>query len=319
MKGLLHKTAILAERVWDLVRPARKPTSPYIDPFIGYAAPQGIHLRGRVLNGKPVADLPADSSAWSNLRNMIARFVTHELPDMEVAVDGATTRTGEEGYFSLDLPLPADRRAAFEANLPGHDARVELPVVIPHRDAKFGIISDIDDTLISTQAWSLARNIFNTMTGNAASRQVFPDAVAFLEHLHAGVNPVFYVSSSPWNLHAFLLEIFRRNNLIEGPLFLRDLGISEDKFIKGTHGAHKGEMIGKILEANPGLDFVLMGDTGQHDPEVYHAAIKRYPDRFKNAWFRIAGRSLEEEDRRWMEKIRELGVEAKAVEAFPGQ
>ena len=317
MKNLLHKTALSAERLWESARSERQPSTPYIDPFIGYATPAGVHMRGRVLNGKPVADLPADSSIWSNLLNMMARFVTRELPNMEVDVGGTVTLSDEEGYFSLDLPSPPAGTAEIEARLPGHDARVMLPLVTPHAAARFGVISDIDDTLIRTEAWSLPRNIWNTLTGNAASRQVFPDAVAFLEELHGGVNPVFYVSSSPWNLHGLLLEIFRRNGLIPGPLFLRDLGISEDKFIKGTHGAHKGAMIDKVLEANPKLDFVLLGDTGQHDPQVYHSAIERHPSRFTSAWFRAAGRSLDAEDRHWIDKIRALGVQAQAMEAFP--
>ncbi|MEO4040372.1 phosphatase domain-containing protein [Hoeflea sp. CAU 1731] len=316
MKRFLLKNAIRGERIWDRLKPSGKFDSPYIDPFIGYASPEGLHVRGRVLNGSPVADLPADSSRWSNFRNMIARFITREIPDIELVVEGLSTTTDEEGYFAIDLPVGDRERKAVEAHLPGHEASASLPVVIPGVNARFGIISDIDDTLIRTQAWSLRRNIYNTLTGNVASRQIFPDSVAFLQALHNGVNPVFYISSSPWNLHAFLVEIFSRNDLIRGPLFLRDLGISEDKFIKGSHGEHKGSMIDKVLEANPSLQFVLIGDTGQHDPEIYHAAVARHPDRFLAAWFRVAGREVDARDRQWIEKIRGLCVEAHATEAF---
>ncbi len=316
MKRFLLKNAIRGERIWDSLKPSGKTDSPYIDPFIGYASPEGLHVRGRVLNGSPVADLPADSSRWSNFRNMIARFITREIPDIEVVVDGLSTTTDEEGYFAIDVPAGNDEKTVVEARLPGHEASASLPVVIPDEKARFGMISDIDDTLIRTDAWSLKRNIYNTLTGNVESRQVFPDSVAFLQALHDGVNPVFYISSSPWNLHAFLVEIFRRNDLIHGPLFLRDLGISEDKFIKGSHGEHKGNMIDKVLEANPSLQFVLIGDTGQHDPEIYHAAVARHPDRFLATWFRVAGREVDARDHRWIEEIRSLGVEAHATDEF---
>jgi len=113
------------------------------------------------------------------------------------------------------------------------DSRADLTTLLPAPNAEFGIISDIDDTLIKTEAWSLSRNLWNSLTGNAHSRYVFPDAIELIQTLHKQINPVFYVSSSPWNLHGFLTEIFDRAGLVRGPKFLRILGISESKFITG--------------------------------------------------------------------------------------
>lgn len=317
MKRLLHSGAIFAEKVWDRRPGRRTPASPYIDPFIGYSAPDHIVARGRVLDGKPVADdVPADSSLWSNFRNMVARFLTRELPAVEVRVGSVTALTDEEGYFSVELPRPAAGLSQVEARLTAFNREVLLPVIETHPDARRGVISDIDDTLIRTDAWSVWRNIYTTLTGNVATRHVFPDSVALVRRLHAGVNPVFYVSSSPWNLHAFLVRLLDRDGLVRGPLFLRDLGISETQFIKGTHGDHKGQMIDKILSANPALSFVLIGDTGQHDPEIYHAAIQRHSGRFTKAYFRIPGQGLDPDDHTWIGRIRELGVDAEAVTDF---
>ncbi|MEJ8570849.1 phosphatase domain-containing protein [Microbaculum marinum] len=317
LKRILHRGAVLAESAWDR-RPFRRETSsPYIDPFIGYSAPDHIVARGRVLDGKPVAENVApDSSLWSNFRNMIKRFITHEVPGVEIRIGNVRDVADEEGYFHIDLPRPADGAVSVEASLTGYDCKVLLPIIVTDPAARFGIISDIDDTLIRTDAWSLWRNLFNTLTGNVASRQVFPDAKTLLERLHAGVNPVFYVSSSPWNLHAFLVRVFERNGLVPGPLFLRDLGISRTKFIKGSHGEHKGKMIDKILAANPDLSFVLIGDTGQHDPEVYHAAIERHPGRFTEAWFRIPREGLAPRYREWIERIRDAGIATHATTDF---
>ncbi|OAN79450.1 hypothetical protein A8B78_12020 [Jannaschia sp. EhC01] len=63
-------------------------------------------------------------------------------------------------------------------------------------------------------------------------------------------------------------------------MFLRDLGISEAQFISGTHGSHKTQAIEAILTANPDLKFVLVGDIGQHDPQIYADIVARHPDRF---------------------------------------
>lgn len=310
MKDILHKTAIKAENLWDsLPFGDQAVKSAYIDPFIGYSTPQGIRVRGRVLDGKPSVEPEKPGSAWENIRQMAQRFITNEISGAEVVIAGKGTKSDEEGYFAIDLPELADGASSVSARLPEHGVEVPLPVILTNPVARFGTISDIDDTLIETEAFSLARNIFNTMTGDAASRVVFDDSKSLLTLLSdGGVNPVFYVSSSPWNLHSFLIELFRRNNVVAGPLFLRDLGIDEDKFIKGTHGSHKLSMIDTILEANPGLAFYLIGDTGQHDPGVYLSAIEKYPGRFKAALFRIPDKGLDPEDEDSITKIEAAGI-----------
>lgn len=146
------------------------------------------------------------------------------------------------------------------------------------------------------------------MTGNAQSRHVYPDAVQLISNLHAGVNPVYYVSSSPWNIHGFLTEIFDRAGLVRGPKFLRDLGISDTKFITGTHGNHKGDAIDAILEANPDLSFILLGDTGQHDAHIYHDAILRHPNRIQKIILRAPQPNLSKSNQTWVDKIRDTNT-----------
>ena len=85
--------------------------------------------------------------------------------------------------------------------------------------------------------------------------------------------------------------------------FLRDLGISETQFITGTHGDHKGDAVDRILAANPDLSFVLIGDTGQHDAEIYGAAAKRHPGRIKAILLREPGPGPDDKARAAMEKI----------------
>ena len=118
-------------------------------------------------------------------------------------------------------------------------------VLVPRPDARFGVISDIDDTVMHTGAWSLTRNLWTTLTGDEDSRIVFADAVALLAQLaEGGRNPVYWVSSSPWNLYGFLTSVLFRAGLPEGPLFLRDWGIGPGRFPAGSHGTHKARSIG---------------------------------------------------------------------------
>ena len=90
-------------------------------------------------------------------------------------------------------------------------------------------------------------------------------------------------------------------------MFLRDYGISETQLITGTHGDHKGAAIDVILAAHPDLPFVLIGDTGQHDPIVYADAAERNPGRIRQVILRSAG-GIGPEDAREVEHLKALGV-----------
>lgn len=239
---------------------------------------------------------------------MIALFLTDELEGVGIRHASVRTRSDEEGYFQLCLPRDAG---------PGwHDVTVEVeganesvpcPVLVPSPDARFMVISDIDDTVLQTGAYSLLRNLWTTFTGSTATRHVFNDAVTLMSLLSEDArNPVYYVSSSPWNLHEFLTEIFDQAGLQRGPMFLRDLGLSETKFITSGHGSHKGDSIDILLASNPELPAILIGDTGQKDAEIYADAIARHPGRILAVVLRAArpGRTAVEE----CEALDESGV-----------
>ena len=122
-----------------------------------------------------------------------------------------------------------------------------------------------------------------TRTSTAAARlprTPFAGAPELYRDLAAGINPVFYVSSSPWNLYSFLQGFLRHRDFPPGPVLLRDLlGNAEGR-------ARKHERIDLVLALNPGLPFVLLGDSGEHDPEIYAEMVKAHPDRFLAVYIR---------------------------------
>ncbi|CAN0581096.1 unnamed protein product, partial [Ectocarpus sp. 12 AP-2014] len=193
-------------------------------------------------------------------------------------------------------------------DLPDHDVQTSARVVVPSQQASIGVISDIDDTVMKTGAHNLALNLWTTATTFLSDREVFQDTAQLLKQLHDGTNPVFYVSSSPWNLHSYLTSVFTTHDVPKGPLFLRDMGLSATKFVTESHGSHKGDAIDTILAANPTLDFVLIGDSGQHDAVVYHDAIERHPGRIRQVILRTAGQ-IDEADRQAAEAIRASKVD----------
>ena len=259
--------------------------APMLQAYRGYAEPDHIVLLGRVLSAVRRDAPDPDQSRWTNFKEMASLFFTTEVADVPVVAEGRTASSNAEGYVTLKLPRSetATGWTSVEAQLSdAPETRTAMPALIPSRDARFGVISDIDDTMMMTGAQSLARNLWTTFTGNALTRRIFPDSKALMDRLsEAGRNPVFYVSSSPWNLHSFLDKVFARAGLVPGPMFLRDLGISDDSVVGASHRDHKGAAVETILAANPTLEFFLLGDTGQKDAQVYLDAVRRFPGRIR--------------------------------------
>lgn len=284
----LRRFGSAVERWWERLMPGRG-REPLLDPYRGFATPDHLVVRGRVLTALRRTRPEPEHSWWTNLRQMVSLFLTNEVAGVPVAAGaGVTARSDPEGYLWIEVPrgTPEPGWRTVDVEIAGRrESRRAFPVLVPDPAARLGVISDIDDTLMQTGAYSLARNLWTTFTGSALTRHIFPDAVELVRELHAGVNPIFYVSSSPWNLHHFLDRVFGRSGLVPGPMFLRDLGLS------GTpgHRGHKGAAIDRIFAANPGLRFVLAGDTGQKDAFVYRDAIARHPGRVLGVILREPG------------------------------
>nr|WP_274387470.1 App1 family protein [Salsipaludibacter albus] len=129
-----------------------------------------------------------------------------------------------------------------------------------------------------------------TATGSAVTRTPFPGVAGLYRALETGTGgprrPFFYVSSSPWNLYGFLTGFLRHRDIPLGPLLLRDLGIDETKFVKSSHGDHKLVRIREVLELHPTMPVVLVGDSGQHDPQIYAQVVAEHPGRVRAVWIR---------------------------------
>jgi phosphatidate phosphatase APP1 len=239
---------------------------------------------------------------------MLQRWLTHELPDVRVRARDAggvyETRSDAEGFFRIEMLAgspPVDERGWHEVELdlpdfPTPDGKPAVAkVLVPAEEAQFGVISDIDDTVIFTAATNIFRMAKTVLLGTAFSRLPFKGVAAFYRGLGEGtagkpVNPVFYVSSSPWNLYDVLRDLFEIRSIPSGPLMLQDFGIEPGKFITESHRVHKLRAIRGILETYPHLKFILVGDSGQKDPEIYRETVDLFPERILAVYIRDVSR-----------------------------
>lgn len=274
--------------------------------YRSYGTPERLYVKGRVLADKGITGAEENQTVWHNLWNMYKRFDSDEIPNavMEVHFDGKVQEivTDEEGYFTLNLqpqqPLVlkdiwhlVDIKIKSAPVTFSGEIKAQAEVLVPPPDAEYGIISDIDDTIVMTGATSMLATARNVFFNNARTRLPFAGVSAFYKALQLGRNgkrnnPFFYVSSSPWNTYDLLHDFLDLNEIPAGPILLRDLGLDADKFIKSDHLSHKFKEIENLLITYPQLNFVLVGDSGQQDPVIYEEVVKKYPGRILAIYIR---------------------------------
>jgi phosphatidate phosphatase APP1 len=242
------------------------------------------------------ASADADSR-WRNLIRFYKRLESDEVPGARLRAGKTQAVTDREGYFRLELKgsfRPGWNDVELELLHPAA-ARATARVLVPLKEARFGVISDIDDTVVTSNVTSKVRMIMTVALTNARTRKPFKGVAAFYRALHAGVNPVFYVSKSPWNLYAPIVEYLDVQGLPPGPVMLRDFGFRAEK-------EHKRKAIEEILTTYPKLKFVLSGDSGEQDPEIYADIVRRFPDRVRAIYIRSVNRKR-------VSEIQELALE----------
>ncbi len=275
-----------------------------IVPYRTYGTPYKIFVRGRVLEDKKITKAKDGDGMIDNLLNMYKRFESDEVSGAKLQLQLGnkyyTVITDKEGYFVFDIhpdePLITDALyhvltlTLIDAPIPFSPVTVDAEMMIPPADAEYGIISDIDDTIIQTGAVNMLAMGKTVLLGNARTRLPFAGVAEFYKALQLGRNgkrnnPFFYVSSSPWNMYDLLTDFMDFNDIPAGPVLLRDFGLNES-FISGDYMGHKFKTIAQILDTYPKLNFILAGDSGEQDPPIYYEVVKRYPGRIISIYIR---------------------------------
>ena len=270
-----------------------------------YGTQNRLFVKGRVLKDKGIRGATDKDTVLNNLVSMYKRFESDEIPHARLKIEfqgtPSFTTTDAEGYFIFHF-YTEDPLAW---NDMWHELEVELiespysfsegirktaHVLVPPADAEYGIISDIDDTVVKTTATNLLAMSRNTFFHNAHTRLPFAGVSEFYKSLQLGRNgkrnnPFFYVSSSPWNLYDLLIDFLDLNDIPEGPLLLRDFGLDAGEETSG-HMGHKFAAIENILLIYPHLNFVLIGDSGQEDPKIYREIVSAFPGRILAIYIR---------------------------------
>jgi phosphatidate phosphatase APP1 len=247
-------------------------------PYICYGGHGQVRVLGRVQLSSPDQG-PHDRRGVGGWR----RFFTLEQPDVEVQVriagSSTTVRSGEGGFidqhWQLDVP-PGTHEVTFVA-----EGRTSTSLVhVYDESARLGVVCDIDDTVMVTGLTNPLLAAWRTLTRASAGRESVPGTPELLRvfaEVHDGL-PMIYLSNGAWNMVGPVLRFLERNGYPDGTPLMTNWGVTSERLFRDGK-AHKRASLQQLAEELPDVRWVMVGDTGEHDPELYAAHVERSPDR----------------------------------------
>ena len=254
-------------------------------PYAGYGSSDQLRILGRVVltPANPRTDLlrAADKflsqRGWRNFMAVPVEHAKVTVTTMDSAIEIEANRGGyidvriknpglEPGLHHLDLRTPASKV-------------VKAPVQVVDDETTFGLISDIDDTVISTWLPRPLIAAWNSFMVTEQAREPVPGMARLYQQLlsdHPGA-PIIYVSTGAWNTYPFLQRFLKRHGLPIGTMLLTDWGPTNTGWFRSGPD-HKRIALRELARDLPQIKWVMFGDDGQHDPSLYNEFATLQPE-----------------------------------------
>ena len=245
-----------------------------IIPFTGYGTSEQLRVLARVVL-RPSQDLGIVQAAnallwrrgWRNFMNAakVGAKVTVVIGDTHIPV---TADRG--GYIDVRIVNPGLGPGWHDVQLVTGDASATARVQVIGDDVTFGIVSDIDDTILSTWLPRLFIAAWNSLILTEQARQAVPGMARMYQRLLADNpgSPIIYVSTGAWNTYPMISRFIARHGIPAGAMLLTDWGPTNTGWFRSGVD-HKRRCLRELARDLPNIAWLLVGDDGQHDPDLY--------------------------------------------------
>lgn len=283
--------AAVAEDGWNralggvLTRAGWRPT---VVGYAGYGGADFLRVLARVvLAPPPDPDRPPTAEAAVRERRGWRNFLTAEALGVDVTISVAghafATTTDRSGNVDARLPNPGLGPGWHRVELVAAGSEPGgADVLVVAEDQEFGIVSDIDDTVIRTWLPRPLLAAYNTLVLHEHARvpvEGMAELYAGLLAEHPGA-PTVYVSTGAWNTARAISGFLAHHGYPAGPLLLTDWGPTNTGWFRSGR-EHKRACLRQLAEDLPSVRWVLVGDDGQRDPMLYAEFARERPDRVR--------------------------------------
>jgi phosphatidate phosphatase APP1 len=276
----LHRAARIEDAVHEVIerRLRQRGWQPVITAYTGYGAPGWARVMARVVLTRPsqVRKRLEKVRGW---RSFTTSPVNNARVQIQIGDRVHETLTDRSGY--VDCRVEGDLEPGWgSVRLTTEGAQpVDAPVRVVEPGVKFGVISDIDDTVMVTALPRPLLAAWNTFVLDEHARNAVPGMAVLYERLataHPG-SPVFYLSTGAWNVAPTLSRFLSRHLYPAGPLLLTDWGPTPDRWFRSGQ-EHKRNTLSRLATEFPDIRWLLIGDDGQHDQEIYSEFARAHPE-----------------------------------------
>ncbi|WP_411698488.1 App1 family protein [Conyzicola sp.] len=277
---ILHFAARLEDSLhaWRERRGRKRGLKTTVIPYTGYGSPGWVRVLCRVVltRGEVASQRVAKVRGWRS-------FFSIPVDDVEVTViAGGIEQKVLAGRGGLvDTRINVDLEPGWHTIVIKTDDTegVTAEVFVIDPDAAFGIISDVDDTVMVTALPRPLLAAWNTFVLDEHARRPVPGMAVLYERIvQANPSaPVIYLSTGAWNVAPTLSRFLDRNLYPAGPLLLTDWGPTHDRWFRSGRD-HKASSLERIAQELPGMKWLLVGDDGQHDEQLYGEFAAAHPE-----------------------------------------
>ncbi|MDF2579834.1 MAG: synthase [Microbacterium sp.] len=268
---------------WRERRARARGQRPTVAAYPGYGGDGWVRVLGRVLIAPQKR--PAKGGEYASVRGWRSfASVPVAFAQVQVTIAGTTHEVIADRGGVVDVELPGALEPGWQTismTVEGSEV-IETRVFVISDDIDFGIVSDIDDTVMVTALPRPFVAAWNSFVLDEHARQPVPGMAVMLERLTRDRpgSPVIYLSTGAWNVAPTLIRFLRRHVFPSGPMLLTDWGPTHDRWFRSGRD-HKAENLRRLAKEFPHVRWLLVGDDGQHDDALYTAFASEYPDRVR--------------------------------------
>lgn len=278
----IHWFARLEHRfhVWRERRARKRGRTPTVVPFPGYGGDGWVRVVGRVLIVPPPRRNADGENAsvrgWRSFVGIPVSFAT-----VRVSIGGSEHEVVADRGGVIDAVVDADLPPGWQeyaVSVEGQEPVVGTVFVVA-RDVDFGVVCDVDDTVMVTALPRPFIAAWNSFVLDEHARLPVPGMAVLLDQLqrqHPGA-PVIYLSTGAWNVAPTLRRFLGRHLFPSGAMLLTDWGPTHDRWFRSGR-EHKLLNLRRLASEFPDMRWLLIGDDGQHDEAIYGQFQQEHPD-----------------------------------------
>jgi phosphatidate phosphatase APP1 len=228
-------------------------------------------------------------------KSIVIRFANHTY---------ALPASESNGHFETILLVDAkiiasakvNNQLSYEAVLPDRDRRDFIGKVNLVSTGGVSIISDIDDTIKISEVINRKQLLNHTFFLNF---KVVQDIVKLYSELLNGQGSLHFVSSSPWQLYPAIIQFIEQSGFPEADYALKYFRFKDSSFMNLFTSSLEAKplQIMNIIEKYPHRKFILIGDSGEKDPEVYAKIQQQFPQQIIKILIRNVTQEKASDDR----------------------